>query len=275
MACNSSLFARLSVWSALLCLVLPGVAVAADILGQVASPGIRVEGVSTPVGATLMSPSLVATTAGPGLVYLSNGRTLAIGPRTEVSLAAVSDAEVEVAVHVGEVAYRAHDGEVMTVGRSGSFVLEQEEVIGEGRRVVGLVAVLTAAAAAGESVLQVDAADRLDPDLKVLVRTADGAIQEVHCIESVSVAEFEVELQEALAVGFPTGGHLIQGSEVQEAVDRGDAEDWCELPAAGWSAQKKLAVAAASVLGAFAVVDFAEGADRPVGEAEEVSKRRP
>lgn len=171
-------------------LILPGPALAAEVLGQVASSGLRVEGVSAPSGTTLISPILLATDAEPGLVYLSNGRTLAIGPHTEVSLASVSGPQpglvdtvdrldeldqvqpidrVKVAVHRGLVAYRGDDGEIVSVGRADAVYLDQEQVIGEGRRIAGLVAVLTATAAAGDSALRVDSTDRVDPDRKSVV----------------------------------------------------------------------------------------------------------
>lgn len=272
---NTSRSVVLLVGCAALCLVLPGVASAAEILGQVASSGMRVEGLSAPSGATLMSPSLLATGDDPGIVYLSNGRTLAIGPRTEVSLAAKSAAEVEVAVHVGEVAFRGADGAVRTVGSAGAFVLDQEEVIGEGRRVTGLVGVLTASALAGDTLLQVDRTDGIDVSQKVLIRTPDGAVQEVHCIDTANQEAKEVELKEPLSVNYPQGAQLIQGAPVQQALESGEAEDLCGLPAAAWSSQKKLAVGAAAVLGAFALVDFGDGEDAPTRDAEEVSKRRP
>ncbi len=275
---------------AALALILPGAAPTAEVLGQVASSGLQVEGLSAPSGTTLVSPILVATEAEPGLVYLSSGKTLALGPHTEISLASTSRSgeelgaaethdlrQVHMAVHRGVVAYRSDDGEIVSVGRADAVYFDQEQVIGEGRRVTGLVAVLTATAAAGDSVLQVDATDRVSSDAKVLIRTADGAIQEVHCIESVDAVSLEVVLENALRAGFPAGAQLVQGAAVQEALDRGDAEDFCRATgAAGWSAAKKLAVAGATVLGAYGLYDYFEDDDgRPVDEEEEVSKRRP
>ncbi len=237
----------------------------AEYVGQLGTPNLRVEGVSAPSGTVLVSPSLVASAGDPGLVYLSNGRSLALAPDTEVSLEAMDKQAVQVAVNSGAAAYRTSAGEVLRVEAAGSVVLDQEGQIGTGMEVDARVATLAAAAAGGDELLTVDSVDAIDAGERVLLRSPDGAIQEIHCIDSLDPAGPTVDLSGELGVPFPAGTLLIQGDEVRAAIEAGEAVDVCAIIA---GPREALGKALGSVVYGLVI-------GKLLGGDEEVSPSRP
>lgn len=111
---------------------------AATVLGQVATGDLTIDGAAAPAGTTLLSPTLVATGARAGLVYLDNGQVLALGPGTRTYLEEAPEGEVRASVQSGSLLVRQSSGTLMTVAQNDVVQLDQEGAeIGEGKKVGG------------------------------------------------------------------------------------------------------------------------------------------
>lgn len=210
--------------------VLAGSPAGADgVMGQVASKGIKLEGLQAPSGTTISSPALLETGGTAGLVYLSNGRSLAIAPQTAVSLETLGEGGVKVAVLSGTVAFRSLEGELLAVESKGSVVLNQEGEIGEGRPIAmnqdQVVAHLMELARRGENRVDVDTVESMlqTREGRLVLRSADGEAQQLACINRIRERKAQrastaredrwpwVSLQSELDAEFARQDMVIQG----------------------------------------------------------------
>jgi hypothetical protein len=116
-------------------LLSPLPAVAAEVVGQTATSGTRVDGIQVPSGTTLLSPALVETGSTPAVVHLSDGRVVAIDQEAAALVESTDTGIVEVTVQSGRIAYGDDNGEVIVLAANNLAALDQEGQIGEGARV--------------------------------------------------------------------------------------------------------------------------------------------
>jgi len=88
---------------------------AAVVLGQTASPGTKIDGLSVPSGTTLLSPSRVETGSRGGVVHLANGRVVAMGEESAARIEATDSGEIQLSVLSGRLAFTDDAGELTTV----------------------------------------------------------------------------------------------------------------------------------------------------------------
>ncbi|MGB6995287.1 MAG: hypothetical protein WBG00_18840 [Thermoanaerobaculia bacterium] len=108
---------------------------AAEVVGQTATSGTRVDGIQVPSGTTLLSPALVETGTTPAVIHLSDGRVLAFDQEAAAVVESTERGTVEVTVQSGRIAYGDDSGEVVVLAANNLAALDQEGQIGEGARV--------------------------------------------------------------------------------------------------------------------------------------------
>ena len=116
-------------------LLAPLPAAAAEVVGQTATSGTRVDGIQVPSGTTLLSPALVEAGSAPAVVHLSDGRVVAFDQEAAALVESTDTGTVEVTVQSGRIAYGDDSGEVIVLAANNLAVLDQESQIGEGARV--------------------------------------------------------------------------------------------------------------------------------------------
>ncbi|REJ86236.1 MAG: hypothetical protein DWQ36_09770 [Acidobacteria bacterium] len=201
--------------------------------------------------------SQVTAANDPVQVFLSGRTTVVVEPRSsaefsldaEALLIKVLDGSVSLA---GDPDTRWQAGATVALGGGGDVAQTVEP------------AVLTSAVDEGATLLNVDSTGGIDEDLAVLLRGADGA--EVHCIASIS--ETTIELADGLGVSLDEGAEVVQGQEVAEAVESGDAEDRtggdCDLAAivADDGRRGRIALIGLGAAGAGIAISVVEDDDR-------------
>jgi len=125
-------------------IILSTSAFAETVLGQLAMTEARIDGVPSPTGTTVVSPSKVHTGDKPSVVHLSNGGQVLIGSDSGAMLAAGRPGAVKIAVIAGLVQLEDAQGEVTTLAQNSTAVVDE----------------------AGEV--------EIDPDLKVCVLESPG-----------------------------------------------------------------------------------------------------
>lgn len=116
-------------------LIAPMPAVAAEVVGQTATSGARVDGIQVPSGTTLLSPALVEAGSTPAVVHLSDGRVVAFDQEAAALVERTDTGTVELTVQSGRIAYGHQSGEVVVLAANTLGTIDQEGQIGEGARV--------------------------------------------------------------------------------------------------------------------------------------------
>lgn len=105
------------------------------ILGKVLSTGVEVDGIEVPSGTTLLAPTSLRTTSSPASIHLSGRRVLRMAQESQARFESQPSGGVQVAVLAGALSYLDGGGEVVTLGRDDTALLDQEEIVGEGMRI--------------------------------------------------------------------------------------------------------------------------------------------
>ena len=192
------------------------------VLGQVVANTVYVDGLKMPSGTTVFDKTVVKTTQDPASVHLKNGQVLQIHRNSSAYLEGQDTGEVQVAVRSGTVSYRAAGGEVMTAPPKSGVVFaadpqQTRPVTGSQR---GLRIILLESAEAGQKVIKVNDAARLDPKQAIMLQSPDGKSQEIHYIEAINGNN--VTLTANLQSSYEANSAIIQNAAVlKSAMGRG------------------------------------------------------
>jgi len=98
------------------------------VLGQLASNGATLDGITVPSGTTILDPSTIATGDDPAVIHLINGSVLAMAPHSKASFSGESGGKTTLAVETGEVILRDQAGEPVILKADTSVVIQEEGV---------------------------------------------------------------------------------------------------------------------------------------------------
>ncbi len=198
------------------------------VLGQVLSKTFSLDGLSLPSGSTLLTETLLKTTTSPAVVHLSEGQTIELARNSSAYFERTEAGRIRVVVRSGLLAYRTESGEIFTVPVGGELLFSQTQGLAVSTLAGGVVAVLLEEAEQGQTLLQVNDTQRINPQDSILIRSDDGNPQEmeVHYIESVeqSGEEHRVLVSAPLGKTFAPQSLIVQGGEVEQAIAAGAVE---------------------------------------------------
>lgn len=98
------------------------------VLGQLASNGATLDGITVPSGTTILDPSTIATGDDPAVIHLINGSVLAMAPHSKASFSGESGGKTTLEVETGEVILRDQAGEPVVLKADTSVVIQEEGV---------------------------------------------------------------------------------------------------------------------------------------------------
>lgn len=128
---------RLPIVFLTLALLASGPAFAEAVLGQVASGEVEIDGVAVLSGTSLLSESVVRTSAGPAVFHLENGGLLQMQSHTTARMGEAAPGELEVAVELGAILGREASGALFKIAQNDSVVLDREGRVSSGADVNG------------------------------------------------------------------------------------------------------------------------------------------
>jgi len=195
------------------------------VLGQVLSDTFSLDGLPLPSGSTLLTDTVLKTTTSPAVVHLSEGQTIELARNSSAYFERTEAGQIRVAVRSGMLVYRTGSGEIFTVPAGGELVFSHAQGPAVSRLTRGVVAVLLEEANQGQTLLQVNDTERINPQNSILIRSGDGEPQEmeVHYIQSVEQSEEEhrVLVSAPLQKTFKPQSLIVQGDEVEKAIAAG------------------------------------------------------
>ena len=271
-------FTRFCLIALALATVIPGASLArsAELVGQ----AVTSSGESAGRLAAVWGGSVVQSDAEAITVVLENSRVFEIASHSAAQFDARSDGGILVTVNAGTVSYSGTPGgsrssSTLVAGESVAFDEDGAEDRGEDF-LPGVVAVLTDDVDEGQNTLEVDATESIRPTWPLLIQSSDSNDCAVLDIESI-VDDTTVELVQSVPTSYASGSFVIQGEQVQEAMD----DETCEILAAAKSATPGgaasgrgnravwigLGAAAAAVTG-YEVLDDDDGEREPTTVAE-------
>jgi SpoU rRNA methylase family enzyme len=183
-------------------------------IGQVVAGGVRMDGIAAPSGTTIFSPSSLRTGAEPASVRLVTGELLHLGGNSTALFESVGAGQVRVEVDAGTLSYNQATGIMSTAASPASVSFPQRRTGSEVPTLdppEGVQVVLTQPAHKGDTVLFVSDASRLNPDARLMVRTQDGQVHELHYIKSIDGNR--IILTKPLEFDFSVNDIVLQGCQ--------------------------------------------------------------
>jgi len=188
-------------------------------IGQVVATGVKMDGIAVPSGATIFSPSLLRTGDKPAAVRLVTGELLHLSGNSAASFEKSKNGEITVALNSGTLSYNRATGMIATAASPASVSFPQRRTGAEIPAIAqqgGIMALLTQAAHRGDLILHVNDASRMDEEARLMVKTRDGKVHEVHYAKSID--KNKIVLKRPLEFDFQPEDMVFQGCECDEAV---------------------------------------------------------
>lgn len=189
-------------------------------VGQVISDSAVIDGIPVPSGTALLAPTALATGGKTAAIHLAGGQMVELARNSSMQLNR-SPEGVQLLLRDGTLSFRGAEGSVETVAAPAELTLAEGQLSLARSSARGAVAVVMGPVAENSAEFTVNDPARLKLDQPVLLWNQEKPIEtsEVHCIRSVE--SNKVQTSEPLATSFDEKAVLVQGPEVERAIDSG------------------------------------------------------